>query len=112
MEISKLKNRELFSEIMELIKKQIEIDRKCNDAFSILLPNDYVSGYDNNIVFKALMKLLETIYDDSETKWIDYFLWELDFGKENDRLKVYDKNKKEIPLTTIDDLYNMLTTKN
>jgi len=109
--MNQLKSRAFFSEIMEKIKKQIEIDRKCSDAFSTLLPNDYVSGYDNNNLFTALIKLLETIYNDQETKWIDYFIWELDFGKENDRLKAYDKNKKEIPLKTIDNLYDLLTKK-
>jgi len=47
--------------------------------------------------------------DDIVVSWIEYYCFELDFGKENYRLKVYDKDKNEIPLATAEDLYNILT---
>ena len=45
--------------------------------------------------------------DDIVVSWIEYYCFELDFGKENYRLKVYDKDKNEIPLATAEDLYNI-----
>ena len=43
--------------------------------------------------------------------WIEYFLWELNFGEENYRLKVYDENKKEIPMSTAAELYDFLNNR-
>ena len=50
--------------------------------------------------------------DEFDTKynqsWIEYFCWDLNFGEENYRLKVYDKNQKEIPMSTPDELWEFL----
>jgi hypothetical protein len=40
--------RELFMECMDAIEKQYEHDRKCSDAFQIILPQDFITGYDNH----------------------------------------------------------------
>jgi hypothetical protein len=64
-----------------------------------------------NVIYNALIDILEDVTNDN-AGWIEYFLWELDFGKENWRLKIYDKDKKEIPLSSIDDLWNLLNEKN
>jgi hypothetical protein len=57
-----------------------------------------------------LIKLLMHIMND-ECEYIAYFMHELNFGAENYRLKVYDKEKNEIPLSTVEDLWNLLTKK-
>ena len=44
--------------------------------------------------------------EDSE-RWISYYCWEKDFGRD-DKLKVFDEDGKEIPLTSSEDLYNLL----
>jgi len=56
---------------------------------------------------EILLNKLRTIMND-EDNWINYFVYELKFGKENDRLKAYDKNKVDIPMSTAEDLYNCL----
>lgn len=99
-------NKELFIESIESIKQQLEYDKKCNDAFGIILPNDYISGYDNHLVIEQLIKVLryETL-DDND--WIGHFIWELDFGS-----KWYDgcitDNGKNIKMKTTEDLWEML----
>ena len=54
----------------------------------------------------ALQELLEVAtYDTSG--WISYFCWELDFGREYKPGTVTD-NGKDVPLATIDDLWEVL----
>ena len=100
--------KQLFIEVMKDIEKQLVIDTKNHEAFSTLLENDYVSNL-KNILYGTLLKLLTDLTNDIDA-WIEHFIYELDFGKENWRLKVYDKDNNEIPLGTIEDLWNILST--
>jgi hypothetical protein len=45
--------------------------------------------------------------NDLTDSWIKYFLWELDFGKENYRLKV-TQDGKEIKMSSAGELYELL----
>ena len=47
-------------------------------------------------------------YFDDDNDWIGYYMWELNFGKDNDKLKVYEKDGSEIPLKNASDLYDLL----
>ena len=69
----------LFIETMSLIEKQFRHDSECNKAFKVIMHDDYVSCYDNDSIFKAAINILEHLMND-EDKWIDYFIYELDFG--------------------------------
>ena len=100
-------SKKQFIHIMKDIETQLKIDNKNHEAFSIILSNDFVSNSEN-ILYNTIIKFLMELTNDMQTKWIEYFLYELDFGKENKRLKVYDKNENEIPLSTIEDLWNIL----
>ena len=42
-----------------------------------------------------------------EGNWIDYWMWELNFGKRYEQ-KMVQIDGKEVPLKTIKDLYNLL----
>lgn len=59
----------------------------------------------------ALLELLEAIMDDNEDEWISYFCYELDFGNEWCEGCCTDEKGNDIPLQTIDDLWNVLTKK-
>lgn len=73
---------DIFFESIQAIKKQFLIDKKCSDAFKIILPNDYVSAYDNSVVVNQLIKVLQVEMDDyNQHSIIEYFIYELDFGK-------------------------------
>ena len=52
------------------------------------------------------IKLLKAIFHDEED-WIDYWVYELDYGKDYQDGDVI-QNGKNIPLKTIEDLYNFL----
>lgn len=94
---------EEFEKYIKTIKKYSESDNKLG---KILKSESFITySYD---AVNAITKLLEYAMNDSKNQWIEYWLWELDFGKENYRMKI-EENGVEIPLTTIRDLYNMLT---
>ena len=101
--------KELFIECIEALSKQVEIDAKVSEHLAKAFPNTYAANLlpDNNILSEIIIKILRTEFNDC-CDWINYYCYELDFGKENYRLKVYDK-EKEIPLSIPEDLYNLLT---
>lgn len=52
-------------------------------------------------------KYLKAQFND-EFDWISYWMWELNFG-ENWKPGTVTENGNDIPLKTIDDLWNLLT---
>lgn len=102
-------SKELFTESLDKIKRQMDHDYKCSEAFKIILPNDYISNYDNSMVIDQLVKLLK-IYtnDDHKDSWIEYFIYELNFGEKYTEGCATHKNGKIINLSTSENLYNFL----
>jgi hypothetical protein len=74
--------REKFISIIDKLEAQTLIDRQCSVAFSTILPNDYISLYDNDILFSAIIAMLKDALDD-DTELIEYFIYDLDFGGED-----------------------------
>lgn len=100
-------NKDLFIETLSKIEEQLKLDNKCHEAFSIILPNDYVSGYDYNLVLNQLLKLLKIDLDD-KSNWIDYFIWDLDFGRNFKMGMVSDENNNNIDLSNSEKLFEFL----
>lgn len=104
--------KELFCEIFNKMIEQYDLDSKCNEAFSVILPGDYISGYDNAKLYKSLIRLLQKAFGDGHKhSCIDYFVYELEFGRKY-KSGCYAINKKNIKLSTPEDLYNLLTKYN
>lgn len=102
-------SRELFSETIEILKKQRAHDRKCSKAFSVILPNDFISNYDNSLLENQLVKLLQIAMDDEfKHSWIDYFMHELDFGRDYKEGCATMKDGSNIDLSSADSLYDFL----
>ena len=99
--------KEKFVEILSAIEKQFEYDDKCHNAFSVILKNDYVSGYDYSLVFNSLIDLLRNQLND-KGDWINYFIWDLKFGKNYKSGMIKDKNKNDIDLSNKENLYIFL----
>lgn len=98
-------SKELFIETIDFIRerndKEHEIQKLFREEFTDGIFWPY-SRYENQLV-----KVLTEIMDDKETEWISYYCWEKDFGRDA-RLQVFDKNGKEIPLNSSEDLYNLI----
>lgn len=100
--------KDLFIETINEIQKQHDNDRKCSEAFKVILPNDHTSNYDNHWLQNQLIKVLQIAMNDNhENSWIEYYLWELDFGRKwkEGSIKVNSKNFK---LQNVHDLWDIL----
>ena len=66
---------------------------------------------DMNFPFPSLadniIRLLAIMTGD-EQEWIYYWVYDLNCGKDSDKYRVTDKNGNIIPLTSIQDLWNLL----
>ena len=98
-----------FIQSIEAIRKQMDYDHECTKSFQKILKNDFVSGYDNNIIIEHLIKLLAELTKD-KSDWIGYYVYELDFGKEYIEGCV-TQDEKNIPLKNPKDLWNLITDK-
>ena len=100
--------KELFIATINSIQKQIEIDRKNSSMLQEMFPDDSIyCGYNNSELFNALNKILKESMKD-EYDWIDYFMYELDFGEKYYDGCVLDKDKSIIDLSTAENLYEFL----
>jgi len=101
--------KELFVETFNQIQKQLEHDQKCGEAFQVILPDDFVSGYNNNFLLSQLIKILKIgCFDNTSDSMIEYFIWDLDFGKEYKDGCITDKNGYNIDISTVEKLYDYL----
>lgn len=110
--------KELFIEAIEAIKKQVQFDVSVSEHLANAFPNAFSANLMpyNSFLQNALIHILQVEMADLKLSeygqtWIEYFLWELDFGEKNDRLKV-TKNGKEIKMSTAAELYDFLINKN
>ena len=100
--------KELFIESIGAIEKQYRHDQKCNEAFEVILPNDFITYYDNHWLTNQLTKVLQIAMDDeNKDSWIEYYMWELDFGKKWKKGYITIRDK-DVPLQNAGDLWNLL----
>ena len=101
-------SKELFVESINAIKKQEEYDHKCTDAFQIILNEDrIIIGYDNSILRTQLIRVLEKLMEDNG-EWIQYFIYDLDYGKNYKEGCAIYKDKSPIDLSTAEKLHHFL----
>lgn len=99
-------SKELFIETINFIKERNDAQNKIDKIFR----EEFTDGlfwpycrYETQIV-----KILEEIMGDKECQWISYYCWEKDFGRDKHLGNPTDRNGNEIPLTTPEDLWNLL----
>ena len=107
--------KELFTKSILAIQCQNQHDIVVAEKLGEVFPNAFKANLlpDNHWLQNSLIENLQiAMNDEFDTKynqsWIEYFCWDLNFGDENYRLKVYDKNQKEIPMSTPDELWEFL----
>ena len=110
-------DKQLFIEAIEAIKQQCELDNEVSEHLGKAFPNAFEANLlpQNHFLQNVLLKILQTEMNDLENvecgaSWIEYFCWELNFGAENYRLKVYSKGG-EVPMLTADELYDFLNNR-
>ena len=105
-------NKELFIETINIIQSQYEIDRKNSEKLSEVFKS-FVDPYDNSLLTNQLLKIFNDIFNIKPNEYgtdIEYFIWELDFGKKYTE-GCYTINNENIPLATAEDLWNLLNKK-
>ena len=93
-------NKEIFIEAIEAIQKQVALDIEVSKHLGKAFPDAFEANLlpKNHFLQNALIHVLQVEMNDlqsceHEQSWIEYFLWELNFGEENYRLKVTDNGK-------------------
>ena len=106
--------KQTFIDCIEALDNQYKLDISKAELLAKVF-KDSTSGNllpDNHFVTNILIRILQEEFNDKNShSWIEYYCYELDFGRENWRLKAYDENKKEIPLSNAEQLYNLLISK-
>lgn len=106
-----LLTKEEFCEYINFIKARVEAEDKINDLFteefsdSIFLP--YGKCIDKIVSLLSKIMRCEAI-DAWGTNDIDYFIYEMNFGKRWPEYTVYDENEKPIPMRTPEEFYDYL----
>ena len=102
-------SRELFIETMDTLYKQYQHDNECSKAFRVILPNDHISNYDNHLLTNQLVKLMQIAMKDAhKDSWIEYYMWELDFGEKYSKGCATNKDGSNIDLSNAGTLWDFL----
>ena len=100
--------KELFCETVNEIERQLTHDHECAIAFQKILPNDHISGYDSHWILNQTIKIIQIAMNDyHEHSWIEYYMWELHFGRKWKKGMVKIKGK-DFKLQTAIDLWDIL----
>jgi hypothetical protein len=103
--------KDLFVKCIDAIQKQDKHDIKTAKKLAEAFPDAFYPNLlpKNHYVSNALIEVLQVAMNDGVKgkSWIEYYLWELDFGQENYRLKV-TQDGKEVPLSTPGQLWDYL----
>lgn len=99
--------KDIFIDTLNGLEHQSEIDNLCHNAFATILPSDYVTGYDNNVLYSKTIKLLQFLVKD-KSDVLSYFIYDLEYGK---RWKedCFTENGIEYPLRNASELFDFLT---
>lgn len=102
-------DKEMFVEILVNIQKQHKHDEICSKAFETIFLDGYIGSYNNSYLHSSLLYLLKKAFNDNHAdSWIDYFIYDLDFGKKyKDGCATY-KDKSNINLSSSSTLYDFL----
>lgn len=113
-----LLSKEEFVKVINHLKEATELQDKVNQLFRNSrdnIENDNMNAASLQISHEStVVKLLEKIMGDNNMVWsdIEYFIYELDYGKRYKQGSVTDADGKEIDFSTAEKLYDYLTTKN
>lgn len=95
-----------FKKYMEQIVNMIRFEDDLADLCISFRQEDCRITFPN--MLDSCVNLLSFIMNDEEEEWISYWVFELDCGKKYEPGMVRDADGTEIPLATIEDLYNLL----
>lgn len=96
--------KEVFLKAMNALKQQSLIDIRTNKGLDMIFKNSCFITLVENTTFQGMIDLLAHLTGD-DNEWIEYFIYELEWGKRDGEVKI---NNKKVPFETIEDLWNVL----
>lgn len=103
-------SEESFIRTLDFIKDRAQAQHQMNQLFRKEFEDSFFWPY--NKYETAILKVLEEIFQDTENKWIDYFVYELEFGTKWKPFTVTEKDSNgnivDVPLGTPQQLYKCL----
>lgn len=102
--------KELFIKTIDFIR---ELNVEENNFNNMLrqIDNEFGGGFIYNKPIDYITRLLKELVND-ESDWINYYCWEIDFGRKYYEGCVTEADGTPIPLSSAEDLWNIITTKN
>lgn len=101
-------SKEIFIETINILKKQHEKDLKFSEILGEMF-NTYPLLYSYQDIESQLIKLLKVQFDDNHRdSWIEYFIYELEFGSKYVEGCAKYKNGDNINLSNPEHLYTFL----
>lgn len=98
-----------FIKAIENIEKQHRQEQAFSRAVNNYFSQDVDNSLPRNYVVNSLVEILQKHFnDDHKESWIEFYLWEIDFGKITEGYNVYIKGEP-FELKTPSDLYKLLT---
>ena len=94
---------ELFENYMNIVRRDFAWMEKASE----FLDSDTL--FDSIRSPEGMLGVLAYIFNDEQSGWIDYYVFELEWGKNYEDGMVTDKDGSNIPLATLRDLYRLLT---
>jgi len=99
-------SKELFIKAIDTIEKQFKHDEECSKAIKVLF-EDGQGFYNYSEVLIVLEDILSNLFKDEANSWIQYFIYELEFGKKWTNTSITD-NGKSVKLRNASELYDFL----
>ena len=99
--------KENFIKYINFIKKMNDSENRIHDVLSEEI-TDFRGGFLYCKYEGMFVNLLREVMND-ENDWIDYFLYDLDFGRTWKEGAITDVDGTDIALSTPEDLWNLLT---
>ena len=103
--------KDLFVETINKLKQQYDHDTECSELLGKIYCNAFTANltYKNSFLSEQLIKILqEQLQDNHDQSWIEYFMFELDFGKKKGNNSAWRKDGSVIDLSDAGKLYDFL----
>lgn len=99
----------VFEKIMISLEKQSIYDTKCTKHIQEVFNDNFITGYNNTILVNQLLTIVKDVFNDNnKDSWIEYYIYELEFGKKyKDGCASYNNGEK-IDISNLTNLYNFL----
>ena len=104
-------NKELFVESINELQKQFKHDGKFSEHMGKAFPGVFSADLvpDNHFVIEQMIKVLKIeMFDNHDHSWIEYFIYELDFGNKYKSGCAKYTDGEIIDLSSAESLYDFL----